>query len=106
MGVSVDSTGLIHLAGMFDGVVDFDPSSAGQTLLDSADPVQTMQQDLFFASYDHAGRFVSARSLPRPDNREDVIAAVFARERVLVLGESSYSGNRRSALVWQVPTSD
>jgi hypothetical protein len=97
-GVSVDATGVIQVAGAFAGVTDFDPSREGETLLDSGDPGR---EDLFSATYDHAGRFISVHSLARPERREIVMGVAFARGGPVVLAESDLSDERRSFVVWQ-----
>jgi hypothetical protein len=97
-GVSVDATGVIHVAGTFAGVTDFDASRGSETLLDSGDPAR---EDLFSATYDHAGRLMSAHSLARPEEREFVTGVAVGRGGLVVLAESVLSDERRSFFVWQ-----
>jgi hypothetical protein len=105
-GLSVDASGVIHVSGSFGGVVDFDPSAAGQFLLEALGPNAGTAQDLFTASFDASGRFLSASSLPREETLESDAAAAFVRGEVAVLGQSIRGANERSILVWRTELLD
>jgi hypothetical protein len=95
-GVTVDDSGRITVAGMFNGTVDFDPSARGAYLLQSKGGGGTFDQSLFCASYDHAGRFLSASSPSGPDTSVDIVTAIFPRGQAVVLGNW---GNK--SLLWR-----
>jgi hypothetical protein len=101
-GVDVDRAGRIHVAGSFGGVVDFDPSAAGQFLLEGRDPAPGSAQDLFRAAYDGAGRFLSAASLTRAATLEAATAVAFTSGGgAVVLGQSIRGTDERSIVIWR-----
>lgn len=99
-GVSVEPSGVIHVSGSFGGVADFDPSAAGRFLLEALGPNEGTAQDLFTASYDASGRFLSASSLPRERTLESDTAAAFVRCGAAVLGQSVRGADERSIVLW------
>lgn len=105
VAVSVDPSGHIHVGGRFQGLVDFDPSRTGQSLLQAVNTGDFVGDDLFLATYDHAGRYVSAKSLLRGDIGA-TRASSFARGQLLLLAETYDSNlpNHRSSVIWRVST--
>lgn len=57
--VAVDGSGLVHVGGFFNGIVDFDPSDSGETLLYSGNPGFVQAGTGFLLTLDASGNFVS-----------------------------------------------
>lgn len=97
-GVSVDKSGVIRVAGVIGGVVDFNGRRSGTFVVDPEN-----QQDLFVADYDAKGRFLSAQTLPRSDSREDIAGTAFAAGRTLVLAMfRRINSPNDGTLIWEV----
>jgi hypothetical protein len=67
-GAGVDRLGNIHVAGSFDGKVDLNPSASRVFIVDAG---QIGKQDLFEATYDGEGKFVSGESVRTPTLDEE-----------------------------------
>ncbi len=97
-GVTVDRSGRITVVGMFDGTVDFDPSAGGTYLLKATTTGATFNQSLFCATYDHAGRFLSASSESKLATSVDILPVILAPGRVMVPANTNHK-----AVLWLVP---
>lgn len=98
LGVRVDKSGVIRIAGFIGGTVDFNGRRSGDFVVDPAN-----QQDLFVADYDSKGHFLSAQTLPRPDSREDIEGAAFDAGRTLVLAMfRRINAPNDGTLIWEI----